>query len=101
MPAQPSAGSPRDPVKVFVGAAVATFLVTAVELLLALLAFPGTRPALVLLMVANFALGALFYQGLWYDRPLYRALFGLGFLFGVVATLGIAFLLGLGRIGGA
>ncbi len=84
--------------RIYIWAAVATFAITAVELLMVFGGVSGARLVLVPLMLVNFAVGALFYQGLWYEVPVHQALFGMGFLFGVLALFGLVILVGLGRI---
>jgi len=89
---------PRYALHIYIGAAVATFAVTATELLLVFGGVSGARLMLVPLMLVNFAVGALLYQGLWYEAPMHQALFSMGFLFGVLALFGLVVLTGLGTI---
>jgi hypothetical protein len=92
---EPAEAQARRATRTYLATGAATFLITTLQLLL--LSGQGLRPLLVPLMLVNFSVAALFYQGLWHEAPLYKATFGIGFFFGLVTLVGVAFMLQLGR----
>jgi hypothetical protein len=94
-----AAAARREPTpRSYAAIALATLALTAAELLLALSGAPGGRILLVPLMLANFLAAAAFYQGLWFDPPVYRTVFGAGLFFGLLTCLSLVLLLGLGTV---
>lgn len=89
----------REPtLRGYAACAALTLALTAAEMLLV---FGGARTARVLLpplMLANFGAAAAFYQGLWFDRPLHRAIFTAGLFFGLLTFSALAVLLRLGSL---
>lgn len=56
------------------------------------------KPILVALLAANFALSALYYQGLQYEDGLSKLSFGVGVVLGLVVAVSLAVLLQIGVI---
>jgi hypothetical protein len=75
-----------------------TFAIAALELLLVYMGAPGAKQALVPLLAADFVVAALFYQGLWYERPMYKVIMAIGVFFGLFTFLGLVLMLGLGTL---
>ncbi len=75
---------------------LATFVITAIEILI--INYEGFKPILVPLLAVNFGIAALFYQGLWYEHVMYKLIFGVGLLLGVITLVGLMVMLPLGTI---
>ncbi len=79
---------------------VITFVFTLIEIWVAQnAALAGVqKPILVALLAANFALSALYYQGLQYEDGLSKLSFGVGVVLGLLVAVSLAVLLQLGVI---
>lgn len=81
-------------------AGVITFLITALELVIVYTdALAGVmKPLIVALLTINFAVAALYYQGLYYEDTASKVTFITGAVIGIIVAVSLPVLLQLGLI---